>query len=333
LAVPEKFAGRRVKCPGCQSLIEIPAVAGVEITPVASPVRAKAAAGTTGTKPGPPPLPHVVKAAAPAGASCPDCGVRLEADAFECVECGWMAEMEVDAHGGDKGKGSQKCGRCYVQIRRDNIDLNQSVEKHMKKLIETEQLWLRITHREPDPSEEPRPNDLIIKGKITKCNYGNRAMRYLLTLVAMFGPGSCQLDAEVEVDTATHGKRRFRAGARQSMGFLGGKDEILMEANVRIVGRKIANSAARHFTGRSLLNAHAYVCGWWSLGLGVPALLPYCGIFFGLPGLALGGISLMTILQRKLPRGHIVAIIGLVCPFMGLAFTVMFYLYQFMRRF
>ena len=97
LTVGDDFGGRRVKCPGCQTVFRVPAATPIPVVPAAEfetevsdrPLPAKKSAA-------PPPI--AVKTGAPptkAGRkSCPECGAKLVADDSECPECDWTAKRD-----------------------------------------------------------------------------------------------------------------------------------------------------------------------------------------------------------------------------------------------
>ena len=211
-------------------------------------------------------------------------------------------------------------GGCYIFLRQDEADLNLAVEKRMRKLLETEQIDIPIMDEYDHPPDELGPDDLVISGQVTRCDYGSQTMRYLLGFVAMFGPGSSRLEVDAEVETA-EGDKRIRAKSRLWAGIFGGSNAGLMKRNVQIVANRIATGAARHATGRRFLNAHAYNCANWSLGLGIVSLLPFVGVVFGLIGLVVGVVALTTIGRRRLPRGKGKAIAGIVLSFVGFLVT------------
>ncbi len=330
LAVADEIAGRRVKCPGCQHIFQIPSSTGVALGPVAKPMPATASVPPRAAKEAAssPPSNAVQKSALPpkqVRGSCPQCNEKLGASASECPECGWTSDrIAVTASKAVSRRATAADGAeggCYIDIRRDEVQLAWAIEKRMKKLIETEQLGIRIMGEDEHPPEELGPDDLLISGKVDECDYGSRFMRYFLTFVTMFGPGSCRLDVDAEIETAEGGNRRVRARSRLWIGILGGSGPGLMKRNVQIVSNRIATGAARQATGNSFLNAHAYSCASWSLGLGLASLVPFLGVLFGLIGLVLGVLALMTIKRRKLPRGKGVAITGIVLPFFGFLVT------------
>ena len=51
-------------------------------------------------------------------------------------------------------------------------------------------------------------------------------------------------------------------------------------------------------------------------------MLPFIGILFGLIGLVLGLVALTTIRRRKLPRGKVVALTGIMLAFVGFLVTI-----------
>jgi len=222
-------------------------------------------------------------------------------------------------------------GRCYIHIRRDDVDLTPAIEKRLAKLIETERLDLRIMDEDEDPPDELAPNDLVISGKVTRCDYGSRFVRYWLTFVALMGPGSCRLEVDADVETDEGGVRRVKSSARQSVGFLGGSGPELMKRNVQIVASRIASEAARQATGQRFLNAQAYSCAYWSFGLGLVSVLPFIGIPFGLVAFVLSLVALLTISRRDLPRGKGFAITGVLLPFFGLVVSAAFLLLAWLK--
>lgn len=79
---PDKLAGKRVKCPQCGGVIQVPA-------PQAPVVEKPAAASLLDEEQVPKSAaPAAAAAAAPAAAQCPSCGAPLAAKAVLCVSCG-----------------------------------------------------------------------------------------------------------------------------------------------------------------------------------------------------------------------------------------------------
>lgn len=321
LALADEFAGRRVKCPGCQEVFRTPASEGVAIAPLLNAVPADAPV----VRP-PADLPsdavqQVASPPKPTRPVCPECGEKLVAGGSECPECGWTSGRPV--RGGSRRAAAAEGvgGGCYVFIRKDEVDLIEAIEKRMKKLLETEQIDIPIMGEYDQPPDELGPDDIVISGKIVRCDYGSQVMRYLIGIVAAFGPGSSQLEVDVEVDTAQGGVRRIKAKSRLWMGIFGGGNTGLMKQNVKVIATRIANGAARHATGRRFLNIQAYRCGYWSLGLGLASLIPFGGVPFGLIALVLGIVALVTIKRRQLPRGKGVALAGIILSFVGFLVT------------
>ena len=330
LAVGDELAGRRVKCPGCQHVFQIPTSTGVVFDPVAHPMPAATPVPPRAAKepesfPASDAVQNSALPAKNARRSCPKCGEILRASDTECPECGWASDQIADKPSRSISRRAASAddadGGCYIYIRRDEVELGWAIEKRMKKLIETERLDLRITDEDERPPAELGPDDIVISGKINECDYGSQFIRYWLTLVALIGPGSCKLDVAAEVETAAGGIRRFPARARRWAGFFGGSGPGLMKLNVQVVSNRIARGAARQATGKSFLNAQAYTCANWSLGLGVASLIPFVGVLLGLIGLVVGVVALTTIKRRQLPRGKGAAITGIVLPFIGFAVT------------
>ena len=208
-------------------------------------------------------------------------------------------------------------GRCYIDVLDDDVKLIPAIQKRFNKLIQSEQLDLRIMNENVAPPVELAANDVIIHGEVARCDYGSQFMRYFLGIVCMFGPGSCRLEVETEVETATGEKHRISSRSRRWFGMFGGTDSQLMKENVTIIATRIANEAARFVSGRRFLNAQVYACANWALGLGLASLLPYIGVPFGLVSLIVGLVALLNINQRNLPRVRVRAITGLVLPFVG----------------
>lgn len=295
LAVPDAFAGRRVKCPGCGTAFQAPIHS--------------ASGGVT--------------EAAPRGksSSCPQCGEPLSAGATECEQCGWVptraARASARRESADEGEG----GLWYVVIRRDEVELTEAVVALLEKFIETEGLDARMAGEDKDLPDEPGPDGLVLTGKVTRCTYGNRFLRYFLGVFALLGAGSCDLDVSADVETDDGDPLPVRAKSRMWIGVLGGSGEQLMQSNVKNVAKRLATEAVRRVTGRRFLNAHVYDCASWSLGLGVASLLPFVGAVLGLIGLVLGLVALVTISSRQLPRGKARAVAGVVLPWLGFAVT------------
>ena len=315
LSVPDDRAGKRVRCSSCQQVFEVPAATAATAV-VAAPTASK-----------PPPIPSVIpvepetglqrEAPAPVPSrSCPECGEPLGKRADKCPQCGWNAEEEPRSRR-DRRPRKDDRGFCYLRIGRDEVGVTEGVEKRLEKLIETEQLNLLLVDDDLPEPDEMGPNDLVIDGRVNVANYGSQFVRYFLTFIAIIGPGSCQLDVEAEIETAEGKPRRVNAKARQAVGIFGGTGTGLMKINVRVVSNKIATEAARHATGKWFLNAHAYLCAYWALGLGLASFIPFLGIGLGPAGFICGMIGLTTIVRRDLPRGKLPAVIGILCSLMG----------------
>ncbi len=282
LSVAEDFGGRRVKCPGCEGVFRVPP--STSITPTTA---VKAAPTAMSNRPVPP-----------------------------------KTKVSPPPLPAKRGAEEDDVGRCYINIRKDDVKLNEEVEERLEKLIETEQLEMRIMHPDDEPPAELAPNDLVISGKVTEWDYGSQFMRYMFTFVTIFGPGASVLKAVAKVETAEGEPLHIKASARIGMGVFGGSDKGLMKRNVQTVGQRIAREAIRHFTGTSFLNAQVYSCANWSLGLGLASLIPVAGFILGPIGLVLSLVALMTIGKRELPRGKGVAIAGLVSSLCGLAISL-----------
>jgi phage FluMu protein Com len=330
LAVGDDFGGRRVKCPGCQTVFQVPAAEPIEVKLVEEPTETKVSDRPLPGKKSvaPPPLAAVQPGtpAAKAGRrACPECGASLSVNALECSECDWTSDRAKSSGSSRRSVPTKDDeGRCYIFIRKDEVGLNQAIEKRMTKLIDTEQLDMRIVNDGDDPPDELGPNDLVVSGRVDVCEYGSQFVRYFLTFIAMLGPGSCKLVVNAEVETAEDKIRPIPASARQWIGLFGGTGTGLMKSNVQVVATRIANTAARHITGKSFLNLHVYHCAYWSLGLGVASLIPFLGLITGPISIIVGLVALVTISRRDLPRGKIMAIAGLLLSFVGVVVSVGF---------
>ena len=89
LNAPDAMAGKKVKCPGCMAVMDVPAgIAAFQgetklaAKPAAPPAAAKPAAPLAAAAPGPATPP------AKGGNACPKCKKSLPADAIICVACG-----------------------------------------------------------------------------------------------------------------------------------------------------------------------------------------------------------------------------------------------------
>jgi predicted Zn finger-like uncharacterized protein len=328
LAVAEDLLGRRVKCPSCQGVFQVPLSLAVPTVPAPMPAHTEVSERRLpAPRSAPPPLPmkKVPARPKPRPDFCPDCRAPLAAGANECPECDWIAdEREIKASRAaprQAARDEEVDGCCYIQIRKDKVDLTQEIEKRMEGLIETEQLDMRIMDEGEEAPDELGRHDMVISGKVTECDYGSQLMRYFLTIVALFGPGSCRLKVVGEVETANGETLPIKAKSRIAGGLFGGTGPSLMKHNVKAVAKRIANGAARHASGRTLLNVQAYHCAYWSLGLGLASLIPCFGVLLAMIGSVVGGIALVTIRRRGLPRGLGVASAGLILCFLGFAVT------------
>jgi predicted Zn finger-like uncharacterized protein len=281
LAVADELAGRRIKCPGCRHVFEVSGVPAEAIAPGA-------------------------KTAPPVAPSAPRTDQRVtEASRLP------VRETDRDAYQGR---------RCYINIDGDDVKLIPAIQRRFERLIATEELDLEIMNEYVKPPDDLGPADVVIYGTVTECDYGSQFVRYFLTFIAMLGPGACKLDVEAQVETV-EGTRRIGTKSRRWAGLFGGSGTELMKQNVGAVATHIARGAARFITGYSFLNIQVYSCANWSLGLGCVSVLPYIGVPFGLVGLVLGMIALLTINARGLPRGRNMAITGLLLPFLGFVAT------------
>lgn len=129
----EKFAGKRVKCPGCQSVLAIPAAGGAAAAPAAvKPATPGPVAGLLDdeipirqetSQPAASPLADMLdddipirqEAATPAVAqtltSCPGCGTTVQAGAVICVDCGYDFRAQTKRSqqiGNGDGSGGKK---------------------------------------------------------------------------------------------------------------------------------------------------------------------------------------------------------------------------------
>ena len=309
LSIGDNLAGKRVKCPGCAEVFQVPAASAVAAAPTK-----KAAAPIAAVKKGAPP--------APVKKRCPECEGALTSDGLECTECGWTARPAKPKRRPktDDVERDDDLGRCYVHIRKDEVGLNEEIEKRLKKYFETEELDMELMPENEDPPEELGPNDVVIAGRVNVADYGSQFMRYFMTMVTVFGPGACKLEAEADIETED-GTTPVKAKVMQGIGVLGGTGAGLMKRNVQVVAGKIAGAAARHLTGRKLLNAQVYLAAYWTLGLGLISLIPYIGIPFGLVGIMVGIFAMLMISNRKLPRGKAPTFIGLGLCFVGFAIS------------
>ena len=93
LNAPDGLAGKRAKCPGCGSVISIPAAAGVKPA-VPKPAPAPRPAGQTTAAPPKAAKPSTLAPAKPAAedlhahASCPNCNAFVSKKDAICVQCG-----------------------------------------------------------------------------------------------------------------------------------------------------------------------------------------------------------------------------------------------------
>jgi hypothetical protein len=326
LSLDEKFAGRRIRCPSCQEVFQVPSdtavAAPLAVNPAPSPVAPPRPARKA---PEPAPSGAVTERASPrraAHTACPECHTPLAKGSGRCSRCSWQStQLAVKPIRKITRDTRDAEGGCYVYICGDEVELNEEVEKLMEQFSDTEDLDLRIMPEDAEPPDVLGPKDVVIEGEVTQCDYGSRFIRYWLTIIAHFGPGSSQLGVEVDIETAEGKPRHLKSKIRQSMGFLGGNNEGLMKMNVKIIGKRIATAAARQASGRSMLNAHAYTCAAWALGLGIASLIPFLGIPIGLAGIIVGLIATLTISSRKLPRRKGMALTGLILSILGLLVT------------
>ena len=318
LNIPDQFAGKKARCPGCKEVFEAPRSVGeseavvAEAPPMPRPV-------------GPPPLPPrasdsaaVQKGTPPRAAKsvCPECGESLARGETSCESCGW-GEDEVRRQ---PKRDSAAEGCCYVDFRGDDVDFTEGVEKRLKYFFETEQLDMEIVAEEAP--ERLGERDLAISGTV-RSDFGSQFMRYLLTFITMWGgPGACKLNVEAEMETDEEGRRRIDAKSHVGAGVFGGSSANLMKINVKNVANKIATQAIKHLTGKSFLNSTAYDFAKYSLILGLIGLIPLAGPFFAVPGIILGIIALVTISKRRLPRRKTMAIFGIALSVLGLFVTV-----------
>src|SRR5262249_30446071 len=96
--VPDGSSGKQLKCPMCQKMFVVPAMAGAA---------AGGRGGTGGSHAGGPPssmefqLPNIPPAGGggAVGGKCPACSAPMLASAICCMECGWTQPDADDAAG------------------------------------------------------------------------------------------------------------------------------------------------------------------------------------------------------------------------------------------
>lgn len=224
-----------------------------------------------------------------------------------------------------------RAARCFLHVAWNRVRFGTELYRCITRYVDSEQLGFKVVECE---NEETLPkqldrDDILLSVKIVRCNFGSRAVRYWLTFIALFGPGSSQLAVDVKLQDGRGGNRRLSFKARQAVGIFGGSDEGLMAQNVKILCKRIAVGMARHVTGTWFLNRNAYDCAVASLVLGLlSVLLPCAGFVFGSIGLVVGAISLTTITKRNLPRRRGMAISGLCLSAAGTILGVAFLIYS-----
>ena len=194
LSVGDDFGGRRVKCPGCHEVFQVPSAAPIVVEPVAESTETEVSDRPLPMKKSaaPPPAPAALKTGTPppkAGRNpCPECGAPLRADGSECTECSWSSERPRSSKSSRRSAPTEDdVGSCYIDIRKDEVSFNEELERIMAKLIDSEQLDMRIVHGGEAPPDELGPKDLVISGRVDVCEYGSQFVRYFLTFIAMLG--------------------------------------------------------------------------------------------------------------------------------------------------
>src|SRR5262245_4470699 len=93
--VPDGSSGKQLKCPMCQKMFVVPAMAGA--------AAGGRGGGTSGSHAGGPSsvefqLPNI-PASGSGGGKCPACSAPMLASAICCMECGWTQPAADDAAG------------------------------------------------------------------------------------------------------------------------------------------------------------------------------------------------------------------------------------------
>ncbi len=319
LSVRDDLAGRKARCPACQN---------VETIPFAS---AAAPDAVTAAKPRSLPPDSIasspIVAPKPTNQRCPECAEPLPVDAGWCNECGWDANAtSVRTTRGTSrnlAPASGKNGRCYVFLTRDPLQLEAAIREKVMVYIESEMMDLEMS--DEDPPEQLGPNDILVTGKITHHDFGSRFIRYWLTFIAIFGPGSCKLHADLEIEDGAGNIRHVPVKIRQCMGLFGGDSDGMMQLNIKHASQKAATAMAQHKTGYTFLNHHIYQYALASLILGITSFIPFVGVATGLCGLFLGLPALVVINKRNLPKRKGMAIAGLILSTLGILGNIAFF--------
>jgi hypothetical protein len=158
-------------------------------------------------------------------------------------------------------------------------------------------------------------------------------LRWLLPgFACWFGLGNVRLGVTLEIENGAGKHDRFKARLRQWWGlFFGGFGNELMRRNVRIMTHKVASAVARLQTGRKFLNRRAYGCATTSLIMGIFGFIPFLGALLGPIGFFTGLVGFIVISKRRLPRGKVKSIFGMLLCLLATVANIGFMAYLIMH--
>ncbi len=309
LAVKDELAGRRARCPKCQQPFTIPGQnLGRPLPSDAAPQLASSGSTSglgdrsAGSVPGP---------LGNSPASAPTLASAVDERRPKCYFV-FAGGTRLD------GQPPNKVKTTVVQRIRDYLDeegLDYEYVTNDSPGGSSFNPYEPDRRDGPNPADHLRPIDMAIHCRITEFDYGSRAMRYWLTFVAMFGPGSCKLAVELALKDGRGGSRSFFAKARQFVGLFGGDGEAMMKLNAKSVSERLATEVTRHVAGRWLINHLVYQ---WAMASMILGLISLACCFPLTPfGIGFGAASLAAISRRGLPKRKWMAITGIALSVVG----------------
>ncbi len=292
LRVRDELLGKRIKCPKCQTVLRLKAPA--------PPPSGEARLADEPAAPVPPPADH-----AP---------IDLQ-----------LADEPAPLPGQAMGITPGRQPVCYLTRRSDELRAVTRIFGKMRELFPDEGLHYQFVDYDFRMAGPPtlREQDVQVTAGVDHCDYGSRTMRYLLTPLSLFfGVGACKLEVSGEVLRGDGTGAAIGMKTRQGVGLFGGSDEGLMEVNLKSVEKGFADRVAKKLTGRWITNFGARRLGKAALVCGLIGLVPVLGLIVFLPTLALGGVSLGTMVARGHKKGMWMAVVGVALGIADVAISV-----------
>lgn len=193
---------------------------------------------------------------------------------------------------------SSGAARCFLAVGERAPGLPGVVRQRLQGFLEDELRPFACVTIDPSTMPPTSAEDLVISCKLHKFDYGSRMMRYFLTFISLFGPGSCWLELDVNIQYQGRASS-FRAKARQWIGFFGGDSQRMMQQNYKLVGNRIGIKTAQLVSQRWLINRFIYNAALAGL---IFALLGVVCLPFSPIALLFAGPAAIVIHQRQLPR-------------------------------